>query len=131
MGRCPPELFAVGQLILPSSLALLAIVTVDLAVTTSTSAAELALDLPAISLVGFPAIVNKWSQFANTTCMDAGHPASDDQRFIPAWFFSSLVLGADGNRRLIQYIQTDEVLPIRSVLAFVAQFSDRLDAQRF
>lgn len=57
-------------------------VTVDLGVTTLTSAIKHALSTPAISIFGSPAIADECSQLADTAYMDAGRPGSDELGFL-------------------------------------------------
>lgn len=109
----------VRQPVPPLSLQLSSSVTVDYAVTTATSATEPNLDLFAI-FVDSLAIATEWLQLATTTYIDAVRLDTNDPGFIFAPVRSSVVWDAYSSRLLLQYNQSDELLPIISVSAPVA-----------
>lgn len=97
----------------------------------STSESEPGLDVSTNFIGDSSTLAAEWSQLVTTTYIDTWRLESDDQCFVPAPICNSVVQEGDGNSLVIQYYQRDKVFPTMSVVVFVAQYPDRLDAQRF
>lgn len=127
----PPRFSAVRKLHHLLSLRRSVIVTVDLVLTASTCAFVPVFDVSAISIGDFSIdTADRW-RLANTPYMNTRRPECKHWSSVSAPGRSSFVSDTAGNSLIMEYKQGEEFLPFMSVFAYVSQFPDRLDSQRF